>query len=125
MYLVHLHLHPPAAADPLPGGIRDWLRAAASPEDRIEHVAVHAGARPVPVVGVYLIADSLDDAETCAARVCGRALAGRQELVGWRLTCAQVPLVTPVWEDLLVDRAGPGRNRPGTDPASGRPFHPR
>ncbi|MBC3843632.1 hypothetical protein GXW82_35715 [Streptacidiphilus sp. 4-A2] len=67
----------------LPADAGAWLLADAHPQERLEHVAVHPHARPDPVLGVYLLADGLEEAEERAAAVCRRVLTFRQELRGW------------------------------------------
>ena len=117
MYLIHVHLRPDAESG-LPDQTGAWVRAAALPEDQVEHVSVHSGAEPYPVVGLHLLADRLEDAEARAEQVCARALAAHRELRGWSLTEAQAPLVGPFYEGLLDGSAGPGRKRPGPFPSS-------
>ncbi|MFE2721609.1 hypothetical protein [Kitasatospora sp. NPDC059327] len=148
MYLVHATLRPLAPDGSLPRDVRDLLLAAIRPEDRVEHLVVHPDAVPRPVLGVYLLADSLAEAEHRAAAFCRRALAGTPRLSGWRTAGVAVPLVTPFYERLLFGAdgadgarrpAGPGRpegprdtdgkdrpglNGPGTLPSSRDLFHP-
>jgi hypothetical protein len=119
MYLVHLHLRRADDAGrserrgrddcaELPPQTGSWVRAAARWGDGVEHVALHAQARPGPVLGVYLLADCLDDAEKSAARVCGRTLAARPELRCWSLVNGRTVLSTAYYEGLLDDSGPPG-----------------
>jgi hypothetical protein len=117
MYLIHLRLRC-ADGHGLPEQAGAWLRAAAAPEDGVEHVAVHAHAQPDPVLGVYLLADRLEDAEERAVAVCRRVLAARRELRGWELVEGRAPLIASFYEGLLAAPGVPGRNRPGTLPST-------
>jgi hypothetical protein len=103
MYLVHLHLRradgsPPS---PLPERIGTEVRAAAAAQDRVEHVAVHADALPHPVLGVYVVADRVEDAEASAARAWERALVRHPEFGGWLLVEARTPLDVSFYERFL------------------------
>ncbi|MEU6968827.1 hypothetical protein AB0A71_13995 [Kitasatospora aureofaciens] len=118
MYLVHAALQPVPPGRPLPADARELLWAAVRPEDRVEHVVVHPEAFPDPVLGVYLLADSLAAAESRTAGFCRRALATVPEFAGWTATKVAAPLVTPFYERLLSAPAGPGRNGPGTFPSN-------
>ncbi|MFD9791970.1 hypothetical protein ACFWXK_13570 [Streptomyces sp. NPDC059070] len=126
MYLVHARLRGPLGAR-LPGDTRSLVRAQAHEGGGIEHVAVHANASPDPVLGLYVRADSLADAEERAAEVCLRVLS-RPEFGGWSLLSAQVPLVAPFYEALLSasgparpgeDGSGHGRLGPPENPSTG------
>ncbi|MFJ7910758.1 hypothetical protein [Kitasatospora sp. NPDC096204] len=117
MYLIHVHLRSPDQA-PLPDGVADLVRSVVTPVDRLEHVAVHSDATPHPVLGLYLLADGLADAESRAAALCGRALASAAPLHGWSVARVGAPLVSPFYE-LELSRSGlAGRNRQGTFPST-------
>ncbi|MFD9129296.1 hypothetical protein [Kitasatospora sp. NPDC059571] len=117
MYLIHVQLRPPTAGSPLPDGIAGLVHAAAAEEDRLEHVAVHAAAEPDPVIGLYLIADRLAEAESRAAVLCRRVLSAAA-LHGWSVSRAAAPLVAPFLEAELARSGRGGRIRPGTLPSS-------
>ncbi|MET8629492.1 hypothetical protein ABZW30_38130 [Kitasatospora sp. NPDC004669] len=117
MYLVHAALQPVSPGRSLPFDARELLLAAVRPEDRIEHLVVHPGAVPDPVLGVYLLVDSLAEAEGRTAAFCRRALAAVPQFAGWKATKLAVPLVVPFYDRLLSAAAGPGRNGPGTLPS--------
>jgi hypothetical protein len=109
MYLVHLHLRP-AGTSPvrdLPDRIDAVFRAAARAEDGVEHVVVHGEARPYPVLGAYLIADRLEDAEASAARVWERARASFPGLADWAVVEARVPLIASFYDDFCAGPAPP------------------
>ncbi|MFC1410940.1 hypothetical protein ACEZCY_15500 [Streptacidiphilus sp. N1-12] len=116
MYLIHLQLGSPGLCD-LPEQTAAWVYSAAGSDEGVEHVSLHADARPCPVLGMYLLAESLEQAEARAAAVCRRALAVRPELRGWVLGEVRAPLVAPFYEALLDvnpgrDGSGQGRFRP-------------
>ncbi|MFI9324929.1 hypothetical protein ACIGXI_34845 [Kitasatospora aureofaciens] len=101
MYLIHVRLRPSAPGGRLPHGIGTLLRAAALPADGIEHISVHAEARPHPTLGLYLTADSLRTAEDRAARLARRWVAEVPALADWQPVSAEVPFVAPFYERLL------------------------
>jgi hypothetical protein len=139
MYLVHLHLcradgSPPTA---LPEPIGGAVRAAGQGRDGVEHVAVHRDAHPHPVLGVFVIADTLEDAEARARRAWQYAHARHPWLRPWALVQAAAPLIEPALEGLRDTGTGagpsahpdadvpgrdgrrpPGRNRPGPHPST-------
>ncbi|MFD5326426.1 hypothetical protein [Streptomyces sp. NPDC127092] len=93
MYLVHAHLRPPASGGELPSDVRALVYGCARPEDGVEHVSVHGDPPSAPVLGLFLVDDSLARAEASAAAVCARLLASRPELSGWTLLRAEAPLI--------------------------------
>ncbi|MFD7988403.1 hypothetical protein ACFV4M_34225 [Kitasatospora indigofera] len=117
MYLVHARLRAPAGAE-LHASAGSLLRAFAVPADGLEHVAVHPRAEPDPVLGLYLLSPSLEEAEACAARLCRRAFDTLPRLAGWQLLSARAPMVTPFYEHLLGLPGGGGPIRPGPDPST-------
>ncbi len=117
MYLIHAQVRPPDGS-PLPESAGRWVRACALAEERVEHVAVHVRARPYPVLGVYLLADCLEQAEARTADAVRRALDSQPALRGWVLIRAQAPLVAPFYERLMDGSATPGHNRPRPDPSN-------
>ncbi|WP_219670170.1 hypothetical protein [Streptomyces bambusae] len=119
MYLIHLKLR--LEADRLlPSGTADLVRAAARPGDRLEHVTVHPDAPGGPVLGLFLLADRLEQAEEAADALCRRALAASPELRGAALLDRQVGLV-PQYYDRI---AAPGRLMTAGNPSTGNLFHP-
>ncbi|MGW2378220.1 hypothetical protein [Kitasatospora sp. NPDC001683] len=109
MYLVHAALRPVSPGRPLPLDARELLLAAVRPEDRVEHLVVHPDAVPDPVLGVYLVAGSLTEAESRTAAFCRRVLAAVPQLAGWKAAGVAAPLVVPFYERLL---SAPGRSWP-------------
>ncbi|WP_327678589.1 hypothetical protein [Kitasatospora sp. NBC_00458] len=95
MYLVHIALHRPDGGGGLPADALASLWAAVSPGDHVEHISVHPHRAPHPVVGVYLLTDSLEAAEAGAERFCRRALTGSPDLADWQVLSVGVPLVGP------------------------------
>lgn len=124
MYLVHLHLRPTGSSPSrvLPDRIGTRFRAAARAEDGVEHVVVHGDARPYPVLGVYVVADRLEDAEANAARVWERAVQASPELGGWGLAEARTPLIASFYEeDSTRGSPAPPRSRAGNGQDRFRP----
>ncbi|MET8629732.1 hypothetical protein ABZW30_39410 [Kitasatospora sp. NPDC004669] len=101
MYLVHAALRPPYAGAPLPPDVGTLLRSLATREEAVEHVSVHPAAEPDPVVGVFVLADRLTDAERRVAELCRRAVSTAAELSGWTYGRVGAPMVTPYYERLL------------------------
>ncbi|WP_309053180.1 hypothetical protein [Streptomyces sp.] len=93
MYLVHAHLRPPAQGGELPSDVRALVHGCARPGEGVEHVSVHGDVPSAPVLGLFLLAESLARAEASAAAVCGRLLESRPELSGWTLLRAEAPLI--------------------------------
>ncbi|MCX5403855.1 hypothetical protein OHA37_08155 [Streptomyces sp. NBC_00335] len=93
MYLVHAHLRRPAQGGELPSDLRALVYESARPEDGVEHVSVHADESSAPVLGLFLTAGSLAQAEEHAAAVCTRLLRTHPELSGWILGRAEAPLL--------------------------------
>ncbi|MEU1543786.1 hypothetical protein ABZ461_38025 [Actinacidiphila glaucinigra] len=92
MYLVHVHLELPSGEE-LPQDVKAMVRSAIVPRDRVEHVAVHTVSPSELTLGLYLLADGLDEAEERALRVCRRLLDDVAQLATARLTGAGVPLM--------------------------------
>ncbi|MFE6053536.1 hypothetical protein ACFQ6N_22515 [Kitasatospora sp. NPDC056446] len=101
MYLVHAVLRPPAPGVELPSGVPEFIRATADPREPVEHVSVHPRADSTTVLGLFLIADRLADAERRAGEACLRAVGSMPVLDGWTVTRAEAPLITPLHEWLL------------------------
>ncbi|MBD0710402.1 MULTISPECIES: hypothetical protein [unclassified Streptomyces] len=118
MYLVHVTLQPGSPGLFLPRDTRELLWAAAHPEDRIEHVVVHPDAVPAPMLGVYVLADSLASAERQTFAFCRRALEAAPQLALWTAGAAAASFVALFYERLLSAPDAPGRNGPGTVSAS-------
>ncbi|MGW2601628.1 hypothetical protein [Streptomyces klenkii] len=97
MYLVHVFLRPPEGAD-VPEAVGEAVRRLARPEEGIEHVVDRLSAPAGPVLGVYVLAGDLHQAEARAALVCGRALEEIPAFRGWTLDGAGVPLVAAFCE---------------------------
>ncbi|CAG6391902.1 hypothetical protein NMG29_30780 [Streptomyces cocklensis] len=102
MYLVHLHLRPTGGSPliVLPDRIGSGLRAAARAEDGVEHVVVHSDARPYPVLGVYVVADRLEEAEANAARVWERARTSFPEFSGWTVVEVRTPPIASFYDGI-------------------------
>lgn len=123
MYLVHATLRAPAPGTQLPLHAGELVRAladAGSPAcGPVEHVSAHPHALPHPTLGVYLLADSLEEAERRTEALCRRAFEEVPALWGWTVGRIGAPLVTPYYEHLLAAASGlAGRNGPGPLPSS-------
>jgi hypothetical protein len=137
MYLVHARLTSNRPGS-LPVEVGAWLRADPQGYERLEHVAIHRRAGADRTLGLYLLADTLEQAESVAATLVRGTLARRPELDGWELAAVGAPLVTPFYELLAstgepapgpgpgrpeaASRRPSGRKGPGPDPSSGKPF---
>ncbi|MER6444107.1 hypothetical protein [Streptomyces venezuelae] len=98
MYLVHAGLRAPrdtcAAID-----LRSLIRSRLGPGDGAEHISVHPHARPDPVIGLYLRAGSLVEAEEHAAVLIRLLLSRCPELADWTPLRPQVPLIVAAFEN--------------------------
>ncbi|MFI5637932.1 hypothetical protein ACIA8H_11015 [Streptomyces goshikiensis] len=116
MYLVHAGLRASEPGSQLPSETAELIRSVADTDGPpAEHVSAHPDALPDPVVGVFLVADGLAEAERTAETLFRRALAVVPALRGWRLTRVGAPLVTPYYEQLLLSSSGPA-GRIGSGP---------
>lgn len=78
----------------------------------VEHVSAHFPLPREPVLGFWLLADTLREAETRTRNLCERALETTAELSGWTLLRAEAPLLAPAALGRLgrSESAGPGRD---------------
>ncbi|MFF0476468.1 hypothetical protein [Streptomyces sp. NPDC004284] len=112
MYLIHTALRPLGPDAVLPPRLSELVLSIARADERVEHVVTHAHARPHPVIGVFLLAGSLGEAEARAEALCHRVLETQPSLARWELVSATVPLVAPFHERLLSSPGHGGQNRP-------------
>ncbi|MGW4645015.1 hypothetical protein [Kitasatospora sp. NPDC004289] len=84
-------------------------------------MTVHPDAPIGPVVGLFLVARSLEDAEAVGAAVCARALRNHPQLGAFLLLRCEVRLVAAYF-DRMFGRSSPGRVMPRPDHDSGNPF---
>ncbi|MFE0774893.1 hypothetical protein [Streptomyces sp. NPDC058861] len=84
-------------------------------------MVVHPDTPVGPVVGLFLLAGSLAEAEGIGASVCGRALRAHPGLSGFLLLACEVRIVAP-YLDRMVGWDPPGRVMPRPDHDSGNPF---
>ncbi|MFJ9352209.1 hypothetical protein [Streptomyces sp. NPDC101237] len=103
MYLVHAHLKSRVPDAEPPSDLALLVRQHALPEEAVEHLVLHANAQPEPVIGVYVLARYLEEAERVAGAVVARALAAEPSLRHWELTVAQVPLLAQPVGDVWMD----------------------
>ncbi|MFE5584404.1 hypothetical protein [Kitasatospora sp. NPDC056531] len=102
----------------LPQGSGGLVRSIAMPHEEIEHISVHHGSTPDPVLGVFLIADRLESAEAVVARLCRRAIDTLPALRGWSVARVGAPLVAPFYERLLSSSGHGGLISPGPVPST-------
>ncbi|MFD7258116.1 hypothetical protein [Streptomyces sp. NPDC059874] len=117
MYLIHVGLRAPFVGDQLPPNAARLLLALAESDahNPVDHVSAHPHALPDPVVGAYVLAESLEAAERAAEALCGRAVEELPALRGWTVTRVGAPLVAPYYEQLLLSSSGLA-GRIGTGP---------
>ncbi|MFE1561066.1 hypothetical protein ACFW6V_39555 [Streptomyces sp. NPDC058734] len=100
MYLVHAGLRAPRdSSDAV--DLRSLIRSRLGPDDGAEHVSVHPDAQPDPVIGMYLRAGSLVEAEEHAAVLLRLLLSRCPELADWTPLRAEVPLIAAAFEPSL------------------------
>jgi hypothetical protein len=95
MYLVHVHVLPWSPDDELPSSKAEIVAEIFHGRHGLEHVSVHADARPYPVIGLYVRAASLRDAEETAAAMWRHVSATHPRLCDWTFVRAEVPLLRP------------------------------
>ncbi|MGA5495200.1 hypothetical protein ACPCSP_12625 [Streptomyces cinereoruber] len=118
MQLIHAALRPLGPDAVLPPHLSELILSAARADERVEHVVTHVHARPHPVIGVFLLADTLSEAEARAEALCRRVLKTQASLAGWELVSATVPLVAPFYERLLSSSDHGGQIRPRPFPST-------
>ncbi|MER7049415.1 hypothetical protein ABT391_31760 [Streptomyces jumonjinensis] len=94
MYLVHIHLRSPANGEALTRDIAAVVMAAGL-EAGLEHVTVHTGGIPCPVIGIYVRAATLRAAEALAKEIWSRASDTDRRLSRWVPLRIEVPLLVP------------------------------
>ena len=98
MYLIHVRLRAPDGAS-LPSDTAALVSGAAGPVDGLEHVSVHADAEGGPVLGLFMTASGLAEAEKAATTLAGRALCASPALSGFSvLTIGAVLTPGPWWD---------------------------
>ncbi|MFD7629962.1 hypothetical protein ACFV7Q_28750 [Streptomyces sp. NPDC059851] len=95
MYLIHAQFRAPLGGT-LPADAARRALALAQAGEGVEHVTAHPYAEPHPVLGLFLVAPSLHEAEGRAAGVCRRLLREHTGMTGWALVRAEVPLLAPL-----------------------------
>ncbi|MFJ4473150.1 hypothetical protein ACIP2X_37440 [Streptomyces sp. NPDC089424] len=94
MYLVHVHLRGPLSGDRLPQSTAADITRHVSGREGLIHVSVHPDPENRPVVGLYLRATTLEEAETAAERLWQLVQTALRPLSAWELLRAEVPLLT-------------------------------
>ncbi|MFF8837873.1 hypothetical protein [Streptomyces sp. NPDC015130] len=94
MYLVHAHLAPPAYGE-APGEVMRQIRASVLGHRDVQYVASHPDGPGGPVLGIFALADSVEEAEERIATLCRSALGSGAGLRGWTLGRCEVVLALP------------------------------
>jgi len=112
MYLVHAELRRADNA-PLPPGAARLILDSCRPGEGVEHVTVHADAAGGgPLMGLFVLAGTVEEAERVAADACQRALETHRDFEGFTLLRCAVRLV-PDFYDQQFERGDAGRDMPG------------
>ncbi|MEU7074421.1 hypothetical protein AB0B30_35055 [Streptomyces narbonensis] len=94
MYLVHAHLAPPAFGE-APGEVMRQIRASVLGHRDVQFVACHPDGPGGPVLGIFALATSVEEAEERIAALCRSALNSDAGLRGWSLGRCEVVLALP------------------------------
>ncbi|MEV4758792.1 hypothetical protein AB0J86_27360 [Micromonospora sp. NPDC049559] len=100
MYLIHALLSGDGHAA-LPPDTAALVMQSAQPEDGLQHVVVHADASPGPVLGLLLLAPSLESSELAAQTIIRRALQTHDSLRGYTLVSCGAAMPAPYYNRLL------------------------
>jgi hypothetical protein len=111
MYLVHVEIRHTDDSD-LPTEATRLILDSCLPGEGVEHVVAHAAAGGSPVVGLFVLAPDVEEAERIASAVCLRAFAAHPELAGFALRRCGARLV-PDFYDLQFRPDHDGRDMPG------------
>jgi hypothetical protein len=95
MFLVHVSLRPRRPNAEIPPSAAKSIALSCAGRDGFEHVSVHPCALPHPVIGFYIQAESLKEAEAAALSLWGHASSAVAELRAWDPARAEVPLFRP------------------------------
>ncbi|MFJ6842894.1 hypothetical protein ACIQRE_09505 [Streptomyces griseoluteus] len=115
MYLVHAHFraHVPLAVPSVQ--FAELVLAQVRASGGVEHASAHFPPPHALVIGFWLSAGTLREAETRTRNLCERALETVGELSGWTLLRAEAPLLAPTALGLL---GLPESTEPGHDDES-------
>ncbi|MEV0381744.1 hypothetical protein [Nonomuraea sp. NPDC050643] len=113
MYLVHAELRPKDGGIP-PEHTGQLIFGCRRPADGIEHVVLHADGSDGGLVGLFVLAPSVEEAEHTAAAVCRRALDSSPELAGFLLGRCGVRIVPEYYDQRFRD-GDHGRDMPRQD----------
>ncbi|MGW5847607.1 hypothetical protein ACWFQ8_06490 [Streptomyces sp. NPDC055254] len=94
MYLVHAQLAP-LAGGKLPREAMSLVSARVLKDRDIQHVAAHPDGPAGPVLGVFILAGSVEEAERRVAELCHGALRDSPGLHGSKLARCEVVLALP------------------------------
>ncbi|MBC3843071.1 hypothetical protein GXW82_31445 [Streptacidiphilus sp. 4-A2] len=105
----------------LPDDMPDLLTTCSYPGEGVEFVVVHRNAGRAPVIGLFMLAESLSRAEEAATAVCLRALASQPALSTFELERCEGRMVPAYYEQLLREGSA-GRLMPWQYPDSWQIF---
>lgn len=95
MYLVHVALNPPWEGCRLPEDASSLIAQLAEADKSVQHITFHQDSFPDPVIGIYVQAGRLQDAEERSVQLCRRAAATLPGFDGWSIAGVEVPLASP------------------------------
>ncbi|MGV9791213.1 hypothetical protein [Streptomyces sp. NPDC003435] len=95
MYLIHAHFRAHVAMAVPSAQFAELVLAHVRAGGGVEHVSAHFPLPGTPVLGFWLLAGTLREAETRTRSLCERALEASAELSGWTLLRAEAPLLAP------------------------------
>ncbi|MER6715517.1 hypothetical protein [Streptomyces sp. NPDC000877] len=79
------------------------LRSTLEAADGVEHITIHWREAGELVIGVFLLASSLDRAEAAAERACRSALDRLPRMGRWHPVSVTAPMVPAYYEQLMRD----------------------
>lgn len=100
MYLVHARLLP-HPHKPLPTDAAALVQRASRSGDGVEFVVAHTVAPGTSVLGFFVLASSLAEAETAASKVCRRALSMYEAFRGFGMLSCGTVMPAAYYERLL------------------------
>ncbi|MDF2257719.1 hypothetical protein [Streptantibioticus ferralitis] len=100
MYLVHARLESDEHTE-LPADTSGLVTQSARPGERLQHAVMHTSRVTGSVLGLFLLAATLEEAERTAATLCQRVLDENPELRRFRLASCGVAMPSSYYERML------------------------
>ncbi|MFE9976670.1 hypothetical protein ACFYRD_39745 [Streptomyces hirsutus] len=100
MYLVHARLESNGHAK-LPANTLSLVTRSARPDEHLQHAVMHSDGVTGLVLGLFLLAPTLAEAEHAAVALCQRALDENAVLQRFRLVSCGVAMPTSYYELML------------------------